>query len=572
MTAARRARRSHRPRRANSASAPSRAASVLLLVLVVIVLMTLASFTFSDLMINENRGTHMFGQQLQSRMVAESGVDFLIQYFAQDPVVRYQDGGEYNNPLRFQGMLVVDGSQPSDRARLSILAPAMDYGIVGTGVRYGLEDESTRINLNVLLAWDRQQEGLGREVLMYLPGMTEDVADAILDWIDEDEQPREFGAESTYYSGLLPPYNAKNAPPETIEELLLVRGVTPALLFGPDMNRNYMIDVDEQNLMAMMPSDDLSGSLVRGWGGFFTLHSAESTLRPDGTPKIDVNGDDLEALHNELLTVLDEDMANFIILYRQNGAAEDEPQDARRQSASSVDLNLEQQGGTQINSLLDLIGVSVQQGGEEAGGGGGGGGDDDEDDEEEEGGGGRGGRGGGGGGGGGGGQQNQQAVVIESPFGEEANELEAYLPQLMDNLTVGSNPSVPGRININQASEAVLRCIPEITEEIVQQILSRRQLEASPDDPTRRHPTWLLSEALVSVEEMKALHPYINAGGNVYRGQIVGFYEQNGPATRLEVLIDATQLPGRLLFWRDISHLGRGYDQAVLGGLVDTLQ
>ena len=37
---------------------------------------------------------------------------------------------------------------------------------------------------------------------MGLPGMTEDVADAILDWLDTDDEPRELGAEIEYYSGL----------------------------------------------------------------------------------------------------------------------------------------------------------------------------------------------------------------------------------------------------------------------------------------------------------------------------------------------------------------------------------
>ncbi len=38
--------------------------------------------------------------------------------------------------------------------------------------------------------------------------------------------------------GLDPPYAPRNGPMETIEELLLVRGVTPELLFGVDANHN----------------------------------------------------------------------------------------------------------------------------------------------------------------------------------------------------------------------------------------------------------------------------------------------------------------------------------------------
>ena len=42
------------------------------------------------------------------------------------------------------------------------------------------------------------------------------VADAILDWIDKDDEAREFGAESDYYNAQTPPYSAKNGPLDTI--------------------------------------------------------------------------------------------------------------------------------------------------------------------------------------------------------------------------------------------------------------------------------------------------------------------------------------------------------------------
>jgi len=58
------------------------------------------------------------------------------------------------------------------------------------------------------------------------------VADSILDWIDVDEFPRSSGAESEYYLGLTPAYSSKNGPLDMLSELLLVRGVTPDMLYG----------------------------------------------------------------------------------------------------------------------------------------------------------------------------------------------------------------------------------------------------------------------------------------------------------------------------------------------------
>src|SRR5690606_38691018 len=70
-------------------------------------------------------------------------------------------------------------------------------------------------------------------MLLALPGMTEDVADAILDWLDADDEPRPLGAEfEDYYLNLQPAYKPANGPIDSIEQLLLVRGVTPQLLFG----------------------------------------------------------------------------------------------------------------------------------------------------------------------------------------------------------------------------------------------------------------------------------------------------------------------------------------------------
>jgi general secretion pathway protein K len=58
------------------------------------------------------------------------------------------------------------------------------------------------------------------------------VSDSILDWIDPDDSTRPAGAESDYYLGLTPSYSAKNAPMDSLEELLLVKGVTYNMFYG----------------------------------------------------------------------------------------------------------------------------------------------------------------------------------------------------------------------------------------------------------------------------------------------------------------------------------------------------
>ncbi len=72
-------------------------------------------------------------------------------------------------------------------------------------------------------------------MLFELRGADEEAVDAILDWIDPDEDSRPDGAESEYYQRLEIPFSAKNAPLDSVEELLLIKGMTPELFFGdPD--------------------------------------------------------------------------------------------------------------------------------------------------------------------------------------------------------------------------------------------------------------------------------------------------------------------------------------------------
>lgn len=64
------------------------------------------------------------------------------------------------------------------------------------------------------------------------------VADSIMDWRDPDDFYRVNGAENDYYQSLKEPYTCKNGNLDSIEELLLVRGVTPELFYGRKGTRN----------------------------------------------------------------------------------------------------------------------------------------------------------------------------------------------------------------------------------------------------------------------------------------------------------------------------------------------
>ena len=110
-----------------------------------------------------------------------------------------------------------------------------------------IADHSGRLQINSLLqkqndTWivNEAQKGVWLNLLTTEEfGLSEDEAlaiiEAIIDWLDEDDEPLGFGgAESSYYQGLDVPYEPRNGPMEFIEELLLVRGMTDELYYGTD--------------------------------------------------------------------------------------------------------------------------------------------------------------------------------------------------------------------------------------------------------------------------------------------------------------------------------------------------
>jgi hypothetical protein len=159
-------------------------------------------------------------------------------------------------------------------------------------------------------------------------------------------------------------------------------------------------------------------------------------------------------------------------------------------------------------------------------------------------------------------QGMQVASIIDSPFAVAET---SYLTTLMDNLTVDSRQVISGRVNINQAPTAVLMGIPGMTSDLADRIISLRTSDPAKAPPEHRHETWLLAEGLVALDQMKTLLPYVTGGGSVYRAQVIGYSDGGGAAVRAEAILDATETPAKLIFWRDLSHLGRGYVLETLG-------
>ena len=503
---------------------PSRRGMLLLVVLVVVVILSLGAYTFCELMVSQKESAIYAGRRIQCQAAVDSGVEYVRRLLLEPEEMREQSGGIFDNITGLRGVNVVAATHPAQRVNFSVVSPRIDQDGYLNGIRFGLEDESARLNLNALMVVDQVGEGYARNMLMTLPGMTESIADAILDWLDEDDEPREYGVERDYYASLNPPYAPKNGPFETIEELLRVKDVTPELLFGIDVNRNGNIDPSEQReatTQMLQPGSGMNGSMDRGWASYITLYAMEKNSRSDGSPRVFLNNSDLGALHEELMNALgNAEWADFIVALRLYGPAQNANMPQR--GVSPV-LDFEAQPTYTISSVADLIGSAVNV------------------------------------------QVDGQQVTWGSPFGNNELEMPVYLPELMDAVTTVEQPTIPCRININQAPRALLDGIPNITPEIVDAIIEARGVEPDPNDQLMKTEAWILGRGIVTLAEYKMLAPFICAGGDVYRAQVIGYYESGGCSARAEVIFDATGDLPRILFWRDISHLGRGYPVETLG-------
>lgn len=113
-------------------------------------------------------------------------------------------------------------------------------------MRASISDEYGKINLNALMDASEGRQPVERDELVAAlreffamrdagEGSSPDtIVDSILDWVDYADSDEEHpdGAETDYYSGLENPYVCKNGPMDSIEELLLIKGITPKVYFG----------------------------------------------------------------------------------------------------------------------------------------------------------------------------------------------------------------------------------------------------------------------------------------------------------------------------------------------------
>jgi len=173
-------------------------------------------------------------------------------------------------------LYATNGAVPATNLYASAAVPVGDarFWLIGrdpsgtpsTQPYFGLIDEGSKLNLNTV----------NTNVLSYLPNMTTDFAQAIVDWRSTNSS----GTYSLDYAQL--GYPEKEAPFETVDELRLVYGATMDLLTGDDLNGNGVLDVNETNS---------TGGAQMNYGllEYTTVYTREPNFHADGTTLTNVN-------------------------------------------------------------------------------------------------------------------------------------------------------------------------------------------------------------------------------------------------------------------------------------------
>jgi general secretion pathway protein K len=189
------------------------------MVLWVVAVLSVIVLEFCFAMRTEINITKNYKEELESYAMAEGGVQraILELIYKQDPRVQ-----QLRKPSK------LEETPPEKREWVTDGRPYLlsyDRGVCEIRVM----SEAGKVNINLVSEQMIQKilENLG--VDLETRGI---IADSIMDWRDPDDFYRVNGAENDYYQSLKEPYFCKNGPLSSIEEMLLIRGITPDLFYG----------------------------------------------------------------------------------------------------------------------------------------------------------------------------------------------------------------------------------------------------------------------------------------------------------------------------------------------------
>lgn len=366
-----------------------------------------------------------YGDRIQAHYLALAGIEkakALIYQNAHDRsrTQKNHSGELYNSPDKFRDIAFGRG-----KFRVFRLGRQDEGG----GVIYGVSDEESRLNLNYATINE----------LTNLDQMTTYIAGAIMDWRGSADSPATNGANADYYLSLDPPYQPRNAPFETVRELLMVRGVTRDLLFDRDTHENGLLPAASDGEDDSLSGDNHSSDTDGGWAGIATVHSTDKNVTAGGQDRVNVQSADQTALTG--IHGITPAIARAIVSYRgQNQfqsiadlldvtAPNNQNQNQNQSANSNSDSNSGQDNSNQSSpDTQNTSNSSTSNSGNSNSGSG-------------------------------------QKVINQNLLIDIADEVSI----------TDSDQDLNGIININTASLNVLTCLPDVDRQLAQAIISYRQ-------------------------------------------------------------------------------------------------
>jgi len=288
-----------------------------------------------------------------------------------------------------------------------------------------------------------------------LPRMTPELAAAIIDWRDSNEDVTAGGAEADIYARLREPYYCKNAPFDSLDELRLVNGATMEILLGEDLNRNGVLDPNETD-------ENRDGIADPGILEYLTVSSQEPNTRADGTERLNINGN-----RNELGTLLSETF-----------------------------------GAGQASQILSRLGPPNRQFG--------------------------------------------SLVEFYVASGMTATEF----AQIETEITTESGATIPGRVNVNTASAAVLACLPGVGDDKAADLVNYRLSNASAVDSV----AWV--KEVLSQEELAQAGPFLTGQSYQFTADIAAIGKFGRGYRRARFVFDTTEGTPKIIYRQNLGNLG----------------
>ena len=209
---------------------PDRGIAIIIVMVSVFALAILAGAFAYTMKVESKLAMNSFNET-QLQWAGRSGIDY-VRWCLAEELIQPGSGQRYDS---------LDQAWAGGSETNEVLA-AIEHGEIelGPGVtikKWSMTDLERKMNVNTALV---NPQILEKALTLAGASVTEipTIVASVQDWIDPDDDERPGGAESPYYHSLTPPYSAKNGPIDDLSEMLLIKGVTPELYWGPDASNH----------------------------------------------------------------------------------------------------------------------------------------------------------------------------------------------------------------------------------------------------------------------------------------------------------------------------------------------